>query len=205
MIPKRETFNVVSHLLGAILSMPATAVLVWPAMRAGDVKETACFLIYGATLTLVFVASVFFHATEGKRRAFFRRYDRVAIYLLIGGSYTPIMVLALRPVWSWTMLPITWAMVVLAIMIEHRPHLLRHPGSVEIYVLLGWMCVPLLLPLTRTISLAGVGLLLLGGVFFTLGAAVVRWNAIPRSHEVWHIAVLAGAAAHYMMMLVYVG
>lgn len=204
LISKEERFNVVSHLLGAILAVPATVLLVREPWLAGDVVRTACFLIYGLTLFLVFLTSTLFHATEGNRRAFFRRYDRVAIYLLIGGSYTPIMLLMLPQPWGWIILPTTWVMVILAIIIEHRPHLLKHPGSVEIYVLMGWMSLPILLPLTRTMTLGGVGLLLLGGFFYTLGAAAVRWRLIPRSHEVWHVAVLAAATCHYVMMFVYV-
>jgi hemolysin III len=204
LIPREERFNVVSHLLGAILAVPATFLLVREPWLGGDVMRTACFLIYGLTLFLAFLTSTLFHATEGSQRAFFRRYDRVAIYLLIGGCYTPIMLLRLPEPWGWIMLPITWVMVIIAIMIEHRPHLLKHPGSLEIYVLMGWMCLPILLPLTRTITLAGVGLLLLGGLFYTLGAATVRWGLLPRSHEVWHVAVLAAAACHYVMMYVYV-
>ena len=201
-IPRGETFNVLSHLLGAVLAVPATVLLVRSPWLAGDYKRAVCFLIYGLTLTLVFLASTLFHLSEGKQRALYRRYDRVAIYMLIGGSYTPLLLLMLRPIWGWIMLPITW--VFLAIAMEYRPHLLKHPGSVEIYLMMGWMSLPILLPLSRTMTLAGVGLLLMGGVIFTLGSAAVRWHVVPRSHELWHVAVLVAAATHYVMMWVYV-
>jgi len=110
----------------------------------------------------------------------------------------------LPPVWGPLILLTTWGMAIVAIMIEHRPHLLKHPGSVENYVLMGWMCLPILLPLTRTMTVSGVALLLLGGLIFTIGAVALRWDLIPHSHQVWHVAVLAASASHFVMMLVYV-
>lgn len=204
MVPKGERFNTVSHLTGALLSVPGIVFLVRPPLLEGDVKKAASLMIYGVTLLLVYVASTLFHAASGETREFYRHCDRIAIYFLIAGTYTPIALLGLPSLWGWPILLTTWAMVAIAVLIELRPEEQKHSGSVELYILMGWMMFPTLLPLLRTLTVPGVVWLLVGGLFYTLGAVLLRWKLVPRFHEIWHVMVLAGSACHYVVMLVYV-
>ena len=204
-LSRGERFNVLTHLAGAVATLAGLLVLVVPPLLHGEIKKFLGFTVYGLTLFLTYVASTLYHSVRGEARDLYRRYDRIAIYLLIAGTYTPVTVLALPPAWGWPLLIAVWALAGVGSVAELVAGRQKKTLSVALYLFMGWMSLVALKPLVESLTPAAVVWLGIGGVLFTLGAINLQFNLSPRSHEVWHVMVLAGTACHFAVMLFYVG
>jgi hemolysin III len=204
-VPRGERFNAFTHLAGAIATLGGLLVLVVPPLLDGEIKKVLGFAVYGVTLLLAYVASTAYHSARGAARDLYRRYDRMAIYLLIAGTYTPVTLLALPPKWGWPLLIAAWALAGIGSVAELFAGRQKKTLSVALYLFMGWMSLVALRPLVESLAPAAVIWLGAGGVLYTLGAINLRFALSPRSHEVWHVLVLAGSACHFAVMLFYVG
>jgi hemolysin III len=209
----REPVNALTHALGVVLAAVGAVVLL--VVSAGEPWRTVAFAVYGASMVLLYLASTVMHAAKVGPRTLqrLRVLDHAAIFLLIAGTYTPVTLVLLRnesPAWGWTLFGLAWGFALLGVVFKlfwlHAPRWL----STVLYVALGWMALIAVVPMVRALPMGGFGWLLLGGVFYSLGAVVYarkRPNPWPRVfgyHEIWHLFVLAGSASHYLLMLRYV-
>jgi len=175
-------------------------------------KNTAWIIslsIYGASLVLLFLASGTYHAVRSTPQVvqILRKIDHSAIYLLIAGSYTPFCVIAFSGFWKWGLLAIIWALAGTGIVIKtftvHAPRWV----TAGVYVVMGWLSVLALREMLGALSTGTILWLFTGGVIYTLGALVYvtkKLEFIPGVfgfHEVWHIFVTLGAAAHFIAVM----
>jgi len=206
----REPFNGLSHLAGAGLSAVGAAVLLW--LSLGRPLHLAAFAVYGVTLVGLFLASTLYHSldadTQGLRRLLMM--DQVAIYLVIAGTYTPICLVSLRGAWGWSLLAVVWSIALVGVTLRVGWRAAPPWFCVALYLVLGWLCVVALEPITRALPAAAIGWLLLGGLAYTVGVVIVAtrrprlWPGLFSWHELWHVFVLAGSACHFVMMAQYV-
>ena len=202
---KGERLNSVSHLIGAAAAVAGLAILVVLAARQGDPWKIVSFSIYGTTLFALFLVSTLYHSLRGKPKAIFRKLDHHAIYLLIAGTYTPFTLVTLRGVWGWSIFGTVWTLAVIGMVLDSLPRKGRRILPVVIYLLMGWLCLIAIGPLLQALPLAGFLLLLLGGIFYTVGVVFYALDARVRHfHGVWHLFVLAGSLSHYLAVLLYV-
>lgn len=209
----REPVNSLTHFAGALLSVAGLIVLL--VLSAGEPWRTVSFAIYGATLITLYTASTLLHALKvnPKAQKRLRIFDHAAIFLLIAGSYTPITLVTLRQgngIWGWSLFAAAWAIAILGVGFKifwiHAPRWL----STAIYLLMGWLVVVAIVPITQLLPAGGMLWLALGGAFYSVGAviyALKRPDFFPGVfgyHELWHLFVLAGSACHFVMMLLYV-
>jgi hemolysin III len=199
-----ERFNGSSHLVGLILALVGSAVLVVYAAEQQDIEKLVSFSIYGGSLVLMYAASTVYHSTRGRIKAFFRRLDHQAIYLLIAGTYTPFAVVSLRGAWGWTLLGIIWALALLGIVQEFLLGKRTRVLSLVIYLLMGWLALIVVVPLVEALSLSGFSWLLVGGVIYTAGVYFYcRDERVKHGHGIWHLFVLAGSSVHYFVIFGY--
>lgn len=206
----REPFNGLSHLLGALLSLAGLLFLV--AVSLGKPWHLAGFLIYGSSLILLYVASTLFHSLRVSQRRVEQLlvFDQVAIYFLIAGTYTPLCLVPLRGPWGWTTLAVVWgiAAVGAALRIAWRAQPEWLP--VALYLIMGWLAVVVLKPLSHAVPPHAITWLFAGGLVYTIGAVIFAsqrprlWPGVFSSHELWHLFVLGGSACHFMVMLLFV-
>ncbi|MEL7171241.1 MAG: hemolysin III family protein, partial [Bacteroidota bacterium] len=128
----------------------------------------------------------------------------MAIYLLIAGTYTPIVLLSVPGPVGWTLLTLVWTLSVFGIVYK-----LFYTGrfkrfSLILYLLLGWSAVLIAKPLIAAMPLEALIWIVAGGVFYTVGTLFFAWEKLPFSHAIWHVFVLAGSACHYYVILGYV-
>lgn len=162
------------------------------------------FTVYGSILILFYLSSTLFHALVfTKAKHLFQIFDHCMIYILIAGTYTPYCLVAIRGWEGWTMFGIIWALAVLGVV--YKSIWLKHKSnySTLIYVLMGWLCVFTFFPLWHALGPVGFGLLLAGGIAFTLGALLYS-RPTAYTHFIWHFFVLAGTALMYFSILFYV-
>lgn len=209
----REPVNSLTHFAGILLSIAGLVALL--VLSEGEPWRTVSFAIYGATLILLYTASTLLHSLRVGARAErrLRMFDHAAIFLLIAGSYTPITLVTLQQgsaAWGWTLFGLVWGVAVLGVVFKlfwlEAPRWL----STALYLLMGWLAVVAIVPITQALPPGGLFWLVLGGLFYSVGAVVYglkKPDWLPGRfgyHELWHLFVLAGSACHFLMMLLYV-
>lgn len=202
-----ERFNSISHLLGVIAALVGAAILVTYAAQQGDPWKIVSFSVYGATLFLLYLFSTLYHSFRGKWKAFFKKLDHHAIYLLIAGTYTPFTLVTLNGAWGWTIFGIVWGLAIVGIVIDSLP--MNRGGRriipLVIYLVMGWICVIAIKPLLEALPEGGFALLLLGGILYTLGIVFYLFDEkVAHFHGIWHLFVLGGSVSHYLSVLYYV-
>ncbi len=194
----------VSHQIAAGVALAGWIAL---ALLAPSARARAAANIYGASLVALFAVSALYHRPTWAPRArlAMRRLDHAAIFLLIAGTYTPFCLL-LGGVSGSMLLAIVWSGAVLGIAQSIAWPRAPKPLVAVVYVLLGWIVLPVLPALRVALGPAALALLGAGGVVYSLGAAVYatgRPDPFPRVfgyHEVFHAMVIGAAALHFAVV-----
>ena len=199
-----EKLNAITHGIGALLAAAGLVVLIVFASLYGSVWHITSFAIYGVSLVLLYLASTLYHSfKDEKLKHIFKVLDHSAIYLLIAGTYTPFVLVPLHGYLGWTVFAVIWAMAIIGVIFKiffvKRFKFL----STICYLAMGWFIVLCIKPLIATIPQAGLGWLIAGGLFYSVGAVFYLYRWFPYNHAVWHLFVLAGSASHFIAVLVY--
>lgn len=200
-----EITNAISHGLGALLSVAALTLLIMSAVLSDDNSRIISFSIYGSSLVILFLASTIYHAlTNNKAKKIFKTIDHCAIYILIAGTYTPLMLVTLQGRLGYWMLAFVWtfALAGLAFKIKFGHKYKRL--SLLTYVGMGAISLAIIQKLQQTLSEQGILLLAIGGLVYFAGIFFYVQKKIPYSHAIWHLFVLGGAACHFFMIYCYV-
>lgn len=196
-----EVGNAVTHGLGVVLAVIGLVFLMIQAAQSGRPLKVVAFLIYGLSLVLFYLASTLFHSLVFTRaRHVFQVFDHSMIYLLIAGTYTPYCLLAIRGGQGITLLTVIWVMAIAGVIYKALWLNRKSIVSTLIYVLMGWMCLLAFWPLFHALGPVGFGLLLAGGVTFTLGAVLYSFPT-AYTHLIWHLFVLGGTICMYFSIL----
>ncbi len=199
-----ERFNSISHLVGACLALVGAVALIVLASLRGDATKIVSLSIYGVSLLALYTFSTLYHSLKGRAKRVFRHLDHTAIYLLIAGSYTPLTLVVLRGRLGWALFVAVWSLAVIGAVQEFRKVKGERVLSVVIYLTMGWLAVVALGPLARALGPAGFAGLIAGGLFYTSGIIFYALDRrLPVFHGVWHLFVLAGSIAHYLVVLIY--
>jgi hemolysin III len=200
-----ELVNVITHGIGAAFGIAGLAALVVGAWRHSDALRTASFIVYGATLVLLYLASAFYHGARSPRaKRLLQFFDHSAIYLLIAGTYTPFTLVSLRGPWGWTMFGLVWGLAVLGILLNVFFFGRLGFVSTVLYLLMGWLVVIAIKPVMDAVSMRGLVWLVAGGLSYTVGVVFYAWHKLPYAHPIWHLFVLAGSIFHYFAIFFYV-
>jgi hemolysin III len=201
-----EIANSVTHGLGTALGVAALVLLVTAASRGGGgAVRLAAAVVFGATLVLLYAASTLYHALPQPRaKHVFKVLDHAAIYLLIAGTYTPLLLITLRDSGGATLLWIQWGLAAAGVSAEafwtYRPRWL----SVAVYLAMGWLAIVRVEVIAAEMSAPGFRWLVAGGLAYTLGTIFYVVKRVPYFHAVWHLFVLAGSACHFVVVWRYV-
>lgn len=193
-----EIANSITHGIGAVLSIAALIILVIEAKRYGDIWHLVSYSIFGSSLILMYLSSTLYHSFSNPRiKSLFARFDHIAIFLLIAGTYTPVLLTSIRGVWGWTLFGIIWSIALIGAIIRtiflHRFRKLM----VVIYLLMGWMFVLAGEQIYMSLSSNSLTFLGLGGIAYSAGVLFYMWRKLPYSHGIWHLFVLAGSIFHF--------
>jgi len=201
---EEELANACTHGFGLLLSVAGLVVLVAAASALG-VREVASCGIYGASLITVYTTSTLYHsATHDQTKLLLRTIDHIAIFLLIAGTYTPFVLIALRGTWGWSLFAIVWTLAALGVVFELTALRRHRRAMVALYIAMGWVGLIALKPLVAALPGAGLWLLFGGGVSYTFGVLFYVWRSLRYHHAVWHLFVLGGSVLQYLAVLWYV-
>jgi hemolysin III len=202
---KEEIANATIHGIGAVLSIAAIVFLLIFSSSEGTALHVVSFLIYGVTMLLLYLSSTLVHSfPKGKTKDLFEIFDHSAIYLFIAGSYTPILFHVVQGNLGWILFGIVWGLALLGVVFKSFFAKRFLFTSTILYILMGWLIVFAWKPLTANLSGNGLMLLILGGLFYTVGTVFYVWRSFPYHHAVWHLFVLAGSIVHFFVILFYI-
>lgn len=199
-----ERLNAWSHGLGAALGIAGLVLLV-VFLKQDTPYALFSVIVYGMSIIILFLASTCYHAVKGERRKhYFRIVDHISIYLLIAGTYTPVLLIALPDSLGWELFWIVWGIAAFGVILK-----LFFTGKFEIfstllYLIMGWLIVFDFSTLADRMATNGLLLLFSGGLFYTVGIVFYAIEKIPYNHVIWHFFVLGGAICHFFMVYFFV-
>ncbi len=189
-------------LIGACLAIGAVpALFVWVHLAA----PTEAFwpiVPCGAGLLASFAFSAAYNLTlHAPRRAILRRFDHAAIYLLIAGTYTPMALLGIGGTMGAVLTTASWMIALVGITLKFLSiHRWARLGF-ALYLAQGWLGGIAAWPFLTRLSGLELGLLVAGGVIYTVGTLFHHSRRIPYARAIWHTHVIAAAASHYAAVL----
>ncbi|HRR39157.1 MAG TPA: hemolysin III family protein [Candidatus Paceibacterota bacterium] len=203
----KDPVSGLSHLIGAVLSVFGTVILISSAVQEQSSIKIISFSVFGLSMIFLYASSTIYHlfGHSPEEIDIFRKIDHAMIYILIAGTYTPICLIPLWGPWGWYSLILIWALAIFGIsMVFFKKFWTNVPRWVAtvIYVVMGWLSVVLLYPLSQKVSVSFIGWLLLGGFFYTLGAYIYaqkKPNFCKQFgfHEIFHILTILGTFCHF--------
>ncbi|MEG1312064.1 MAG: hemolysin III family protein [Romboutsia sp.] len=209
----REPINGFTHLAGAILSfIGLLALVIKTTLNEPSTIALTAVIIFGISMILLYSASATYHlvVSTDKVISFLRRLDHAMIFVLIAGSYTPFCLIALNGTKGWILFGVIFLAAVAGVSFKLIWFNCPRWISTVIYVAMGWVSIFLIVPLHNALSFKGVSLLVLGGVFYTIGALIYATK--PKFlqskylgyHEIFHVFILLGSLVHFLCVFNYV-
>ncbi len=203
--PFEEFVHASSHGAGVLLSIAGLAWMLKLSTGVSDPWRIIASSIYGASLISLFLTSTLYHGLHtSPHRHLFKLLDHCAIYLLIAGSSTPFLLVAMRTDIAWWMFGGMWALAALGILTKlwhgHKfPRL-----SLASYLLMGWLMVIVAPEMMDAIGSDGMTWLVAGGLCYSVGAVFYAAKKMYFHHVIWHFFVFAGAACNFLAVVWYV-
>ena len=204
-----ERFNMISHIVGGGLGVVMLVLgVVFAALHRDPWAVVSC-AIYGASLITLYTISSIYHGLRPVRaKKVMQVLDHCTIYFLIAGTYTPILLCAVRrvdPVMAWVLFGIVWGLAGLAATLTAIDLKKYQVFSMVCYIGIGWCVVFAARQMLQAVAVPGLVLLLAGGVAYTVGAVLYGIGKTRRyMHSVFHLFVLAGSILQFFCIFFYV-
>ena len=204
-----ELFNMVSHIVGAGLGSVALVLTVVLSAVRGQVWSVVASAIYGGSMVALYTVSSVYHGLHlnmGKR--VMQVIDHCTIFLLIAGTYTPVVLCGIRPyspVWGWTLFGVVWGCAALGITFTAIDMKRYAKLAMILYLGMGWCIVMAVKPALASVPPEGLLWILAGGVAYTVGAVLYGLGNKHRyMHSVFHVFVVAGSVLQFFGIFFYV-
>lgn len=208
----RDPISSITHLLAGGLSVIALILLISKQLVMGNIN-TMLFvssIIFGVSMILLYFTSGIYHAissTKEKAIAVMKKVDHSMIYILIAGSYSPFCLYVLPKKVGIPVFIILWIIAISGITLKvfwiNMPRVL----STALYIGMGWVALFVIKDLYLNLATPAFLLLVLGGVFYTIGGVIYaikkpnlkNWNF----HDIFHIFTMLGSLAHFLLVFLY--
>ena len=203
-----ELMNTVTHIVGGALGVAALTLCVVFAALRHNVYGVVGSAIYGTSLIALYTVSSVYHGLKpGMGKKVMQIVDHCTIYFLIAGTYTVIVLSAIRPrypVLGWGLFAFEWAMAALATALTAIDLKKYNVISMICYIGLGWAIIPFARQALEVLTLPGFLFLLLGGIAYTIGAVLYGIGSRKKwMHSVFHIFVVLGSVLQFFAVLLY--
>ncbi|WP_199620349.1 PAQR family membrane homeostasis protein TrhA [Paenibacillus alkalitolerans] len=206
----KEPANTITHLIPFVAGIAGLVFLILETLH--DAARLTTGIIFGASVILLYGASTAYHwirTTPGKVRML-RKLDHIAIFLLIAGTYTPVLYFGLEGWWRWSMLISVYVLSLIGILMKVWFIQIPRSISTAFYIALGWIALIPLAQIVNVFPIEAFVLMILGGVAYTVGGIIYAtkiFNFVPNKfgfHEVFHIFVSVGTLLHFVMIAFYI-
>ena len=201
-----EWFNTLSHGITALAAIGGLVVLIVFGAQSDRPWSLFSALFYGSSLVLLYSFSTVYHGLRHeKAKRVFNILDHCGIYLLIAGTYTPVLLISIGGTTGWIIFGIQWSMALVGITLK-----IFYTGrykliSTLMYAFMGWIIVFKIELVKSILPAPAFWLLASGGFAYTVGIVFYIIDYRMRlSHFIWHLFVMAGSILHFIMMVMYI-
>ena len=202
--PREEWANRLSHGLGLLLGGLGLVLLLHKGWDQGP-RVLLSYGVYGASLVLLYLASTLYHSVSSvATRRWSKLFDHCAIYLLIAGTYTPFLLVALDTPLAQGLMVVIWGLALAGVVFKLIFINRFKKVSLFTYLMLGWLSLVVIYQLYLHLDGTGLLLLGLGGLIYSLGVIFYVAKRIPYTHAIWHLFVLGGSLCHFMAIYGYI-
>lgn len=187
-----EIANAISHGIMGIFGIVALILLI---LRSNTIREYAGAILFGGSITLLYIMSTLYHAlTNQKAKSVFKRMDHISIYVLIGGTFAPALLLIpdlqtpfLGPMsLGVLLLTIQWILIIIGTVFKAIWIKRFSTIHVIIYLLMGWSSLIFVGALFNYSPNAFI-FVLLGGISYSLGVIFYAFSKVKYFHFIWHL------------------
>ena len=197
-----EIMNMVTHIVGGALGIFVLILCVARAAMNRNVCGIITSVVYGASMITMYTISSVYHGLKTNlSKKVMQVLDHCTIYFLIAGTYTVVVLSALRPVYpklGWGIFIFEWAMVALATTFTAIDLKKYSVFSMICYIGMGWAIIPFWRQVLATMGSVGFGLLLAGGIAYTIGSILYGLGKKKKwMHSVFHIFVILGSLLQF--------
>lgn len=203
-----EIMNMVTHIVGGAVGLAALLLCVIRAVCRGSALSIVGCAVYGASMVTLYAVSSVYHGLRPEMaKKVLQVIDHCTIYLLIAGTYTPILLSAFVPAYpliGWGLLAAEWLLGALAVTLTAIDLKKYTVFSMICYIGMGWGIIFFLPQTIELMTVPGFSLLLSGGIAYTIGAVLygigvkIRWM-----HSVFHIFVVIGSLLQFLAIYLY--
>jgi len=199
-----EFWNWTTHFAGIILTIIGIPFLIF-FNNDSTTLSTLSIIFFSFGLLLVYCSSTLYHfVAESKLKEKLRIFDHVSIYYLITGSYAPVCLITLYDYSGLTIFFTVLTFSIIGTLFKIFNKNRYEKVSLLLYLFLGWLIIFDIQTLFNLIDANAKNLVILGGVFYTVGVFFYLSDSIKNNHAIWHVFVLLGSISHYFLMLFYI-
>lgn len=203
-----ERMNSVTHIVGAGLGVVALILCLVHAAWNQNLYGVIGSAIYGVSLIALYTMSSVYHGLKAEMpKKVMQIIDHCTIYFLIAGTYTVLVLSAVRPAYpvlGWGLFVFEWVVAAIATTLTAIDLRKYRVLSMVCYIGLGWAILPFVRQVTEVLTPVGFCLLLLGGISYTIGAVLYGIGSRKKwMHSVFHIFVLLGSILQFFAVLLY--
>lgn len=208
----RDPMSGLTHFIGFCLAIAGLILLVLDSVDPVRTMHVVTFSVFGGGMILLYLASTLYHwlPLDERGTLYLRKLDHAMIFVYIAATYTPICLIGLKGAWGWSLFGAVWGLAVAGIITKlfwmNAPRWL----STAFYLGMGWLVIVGVAPLVRALQTGALFWLTLGGVMYSLGAAIYvikrpdPWPKVFGFHEIFHVFVMAGSFCHFWVMYEYI-
>ncbi|MBE5957539.1 MAG: hemolysin III family protein [Lachnospiraceae bacterium] len=203
-----EIFNMVSHIVGGGFGVVALVLCIIMAAVKGNALGVICSIVYGITLIDLYTMSSIYHGLKpGMAKKVMQVIDHCTIYFLIAGSYTPVLLVKLLPMYpaiAWSLFALVWGCAIVACTLTAIDLKKYNVFSMICYLAMGWCIIFFIRQTFQVMTFNGGMLLLLGGIAYTIGAVLYGVGVKKRyMHSVFHLFIILGSVLHFFAIFLY--
>ena len=203
-----ELFNMISHIVGGAMGIVVLVLCVIAAALNSNPAGVVSSAIYGASMIMLYTMSSVYHGlVPGTGKKVLQVLDHCTIYILIAGTYTPIALSAIRPLYpavGWVLFGIEWALAALAVTLTAIDLKSYGVFSMICYIVMGWSVLMFIPQTLEAVTFNGFILLLSGGILYTIGAVLYGLGKKKKyMHNVFHVFCIFGSLLQFFAILFY--
>lgn len=201
-----EVLNALTHGFGLVLSVIGVFFLIFQAAIYGTEIHMFSYIIFGSSLIGVYLSSTLYHSfSNTKFHLLLKKIDHLAIYFLIAGTYTPLLLIGTHGPKSIAMLWVVWSLVLVSCFCKLSKNKILQKIAFLNYLIMGWLIVVIFDEVMLYMPQTSLYLLMVGGILYTSGVIFYCWEKLRFSHSIWHMFVLGGSTSHYFSIYFLLG
>lgn len=205
-----EIFNMTTHIVGGSLGIIGMIICLVLSIMHKDAYAIVGSVIYGISMIFLYTMSSVYHGLHAGKtsKKVMQVMDHCTIFILIAGTYTPILLSGIRKVnesVAWIMFAVVWLIAILGIVLNAIDLKQYKVFSMICYLVMGWCIIFRIDLLIEAIGIAGFSLILAGGIIYTIGTI---FYGIGRNkkymHSIFHICVVIATILQFLAIVMYV-